>query len=133
MPSQLNRNSTLDVTLPAATSRNKIVDTVCTSTTVPLLPRGRLILIGRNLRPRLLCFTEPGRPACTAAEEACDARFANASLYECQRFCGKLVLSHVKQRNRQFDPGFYNPQPSTVKSCGGCGLSPFDRRGTNPI
>ena len=50
--------------------------TVCTSTTVPLLPRRRFIRFGRHQRPRPLRLTESGRPACSAAEEARDARFA---------------------------------------------------------
>ena len=48
---------------------------LCTSTTALLLQRRKLIRFGRNQRPRLICLTEPGCPACTVAEEARDARF----------------------------------------------------------
>ena len=54
---------------------NNIVGTVCTYTTVRLPPRCRLLSLDRNQKPRLLCLAGPGRPACTAAEEARGARF----------------------------------------------------------
>ena len=48
--------------------KNVFVDTVCTSTTVPFLPRRRLIRFGRHQIPRPLCLTESGVPASSAVE-----------------------------------------------------------------
>ena len=94
---QPNLHVACNVILPAA-SQKKIIDNVCTSTTVPLLPRRTLVRFGRNQKTRFLCLTECGRPACTAAEEARDAGFVTICLPtdRSQHFCGKLVLSHVK-------------------------------------
>ena len=70
------------------------IDTVCTSTIAPLLPRRRLIRFGRHLRPRPLCLTQSGRPACTAAEESRDAHFATV--------CYSLRISTVVRKTRAF-------------------------------
>ena len=67
---------------------------VCTSTTVPLLPRRRLIRFGRHQIPRPLCLTESGRPACTTAEEARDALFAT--------ICYSPRISAVVRKTRPF-------------------------------
>ena len=70
------------------------VNTLCTSTTITLLPRRRLIRFGRHQEPRPLCLTESGRPACTAAEEARDARLAT--------ICYSLRITTVVRKTHAF-------------------------------
>ena len=74
--------------------KSVFVDTVCTSTTAPLLPRRRLIRFGRPQWPRPPCLTEFGHPACTAAERARHARFVNE--------CYTLRISTVVRKTRAF-------------------------------
>ena len=87
-----------------------LIDTVCISTTVPL-SRFR-----RHQRPRPLFLTEAGQLACTATEEARDARFATI------RYSVRIsiVVGKVRAFTRQidsigFDNRFWNAQPLTHK------------------
>ena len=124
------------------------VDTVCTFTAVPLLPR-RFTRFGRHQIPRSVCLTESRRSACTADVEARDAHFAIIcySLRFPTVVC-KTRAFKLENPNQNFDTRFWNAQPSTHKQrwsmipdtladipyalaamscqiCGGCGLSCF--------
>ena len=127
---------------------------------VPLLPRRSLVRLGRNRTPRLLFSTDPGHPACTAAEEARDARLATILYYASLRisilfgksraFTRKIArigsstpvsATLNPQRTRNGGARERSPQPTCVTllppravgRCGGCDLSRFGQRGRGPI